>query len=69
MALFEATGNKSKYLNLMDQALSSIPTASVEAERAFSAIGLFITKLRSRLNENSVESLMVVKAFFKSESN
>ena len=69
MTLFEATGNKSKYLNLVDKALCSIPATSVEAERAFSAIGLFITKLRSRLNENSVESLMVLKEFFKSESN
>ena len=65
MALFEATGNKSKYLNLVDQALSSILATSVEAERAFSAIGLFKTKLRSRLNESSVDSLMVSKAFFQ----
>ena len=69
MRLFEATGTKSKNLSLVDQALSSIPATSVEAERAFSAIELFITKLRSRLNENSVDSLMVLKAFFKSENN
>ena len=50
MALFEATGNKSKYLNLVDQALRTIPPTSVEAERAFSAAGLFITKLRILLN-------------------
>ena len=47
MAIFEATGNKSKYLNLVDQALRTIPPTSVEAERAFSVAGLFITKLRA----------------------
>ena len=60
MRLFEDTGTKSKYLSLVDHALSSIPAAS-----AFSAIGLFIAKLGSRLNENSVDSLMVLKAFFQ----
>ena len=68
MTLFEVTGTKSKNLSLVDEALSSIPPTSVEAERAFSAIGLFITKLPSRLNEDSVDSLMVLKAFFKSEN-
>ena len=33
MDLFEATGNKSKYLNLVDQVLRTIPPTSVEAER------------------------------------
>ena len=65
MALIEATGNKSKYLNLVDQALRTIPPTSVEAERAFSAAGLFVTKLRARLSENSIDSLMVLKYYFK----
>ena len=66
MALFEATGNKSKYLNLVDQALMTIPPTSVEEERAFSAAGIFITKLRARLSEKSIDSLMVLKYCFKS---
>ena len=61
MALFEATGNKSKYFNLVDQALRTIPP-----ERAFSAAGIFITKLRARLSEKSIDSLMVLKYYFKS---
>ena len=47
MALFEATGNKWKYLNLFEQALRTIPPTSVEAERAFSAAGLFRLKIES----------------------
>ena len=64
--LFEATGNKSKYLYLVDQVLRTIPPTSVEAERAFSAAGLFITKLRARLSEKSMDSSMVLKNYFKS---
>ena len=66
MALLEATGYKSKYLNLVDQALRTIPPTSVEAERAFSAAGIFITKLRARLSEKSMDSLMVLKYYFRS---
>ena len=65
MALFEANGNKSKYLNLVDRALRTIHPTSVEAERAFSAAGLFVTKLRARLSVKSIDSLMVLKFHFK----
>ncbi|KAI6647662.1 hypothetical protein LOD99_8627 [Oopsacas minuta] len=65
MRLFETTGTKSENLSFVDQALSSIPARSVEAERAFSAIGLLITNLRSKLSKNSVDTLVVLKAFFK----
>ena len=66
MAFFEATGNKSKYLNLVDQALRTIPPTSVEAERAFSARRNIHHKLRARLSEKSIDSLMVLKYYFKS---
>ncbi|KAI6649040.1 hypothetical protein LOD99_6923 [Oopsacas minuta] len=56
MAIFEATGNKSKYLNLVDQALRTIRSTSVEAEGAFPAAGLIIIKLRARLSEKSIDS-------------
>ena len=42
--LFRKTGTLSKNLNLVLEALNSIPPTSVESERAFSAAGLFITK-------------------------
>ena len=66
MAIFEANGNKSKYLNLVDRVLRTIPPTSVEAERAFSAAGFFVTELRARLSEKSIDSLMVLKYYFKS---
>ena len=67
MALFEATGDKSKNISSIEEVLNTIPPTSVEAERAFSAAGLFVTKLRSRLSENSVDSLMILKSYFKKQ--
>ena len=37
--------------------LLTVPPTSVEAERAFSAAGLFVTKLRSRLGDQSIDTL------------
>ena len=42
--------------------LESIPPSSVEAERAFSAAGLFATKLRGRLSDESLNMLAVLRA-------
>ena len=67
MSLFEATGDKYKKLSLIEDALNTIPPISVEEERVFTAAGHFVTKLRSRLSENSVDSLMVLKAYYKTQ--
>ena len=39
----------------------SIPPTSVEVECAFFAAGLFITKLRSRLNDKSLNALTFLR--------
>ena len=41
-----------------------IPVTSVEAERSFSASGLLITKLRSSLNDNPLDALCILQAYF-----
>ncbi|GFT67811.1 hypothetical protein TNCV_4517931 [Trichonephila clavipes] len=48
MQLFDSTENPSPNIIKLCDALKTIPPASVEAERAFSAAGLFVTKLRTR---------------------
>ncbi|KAI6647506.1 hypothetical protein LOD99_8771 [Oopsacas minuta] len=68
-SLFEATGSKSSNLQLLEQSLYTIPPTSVEAERAFSAAGLFNTKLRSSLNDSSLDALAFLKGHFKNTTN
>ncbi|GFX53532.1 neurogenic locus notch 2 [Trichonephila clavipes] len=53
MQLFDSTENPSPNIIKLCDALKTIPPTSVEAERAFSAAGLFVTKLRTRLNDKS----------------
>ena len=55
--LFDATGERTPRMLKIMRAIETIPPTSVEAERAFSTAGLFITKLRTRLNNRSVDAL------------
>ena len=54
MSLFEATKKRSNSLAKLYRALLTNKRASVEPERASSATGLFVTKLRSSLNDESM---------------
>jgi len=54
MSLFEAIKKRSNNLEKLFHALVIIKPKSVEPERAFSATGLFVTKLRNRLNDESM---------------
>ena len=35
-----------------------------ESERSFSSVGLFLTKLRTRLSDKSVDNLFVLRSHF-----
>ena len=67
--IFESTGGKErpKYLQYLHDALTSIPPTSVEPERSFSATGLFSTKIRSRLGDDSLNALLFLRQYFKRE--
>ena len=43
-------------------ALMTIPATSVESERAFSAAGLFVSKLRTSLSDKSVDMLCFMRS-------
>ena len=58
MALFDSTGKRGSCLETIYSYLLTVPQTSVEAERAFSAAEIFTTKLRSRLGDNSVDTLV-----------
>ena len=62
--LLEATGKRPSKLEQLLKALLTIPTTSVEAERAFSAAELFATKLRSRLSHKSVCALSFLRKHY-----
>jgi len=60
MSFFEATKKRSNILEKLFQALITFKAKSVESEKAFSTSGLFVTKLRNRLIDESVLSLSCV---------
>ena len=63
MTIFENTGERPAILEKLFRAIQSLPPTSVEAERAFSAAGMFITKLRSSLSDNSIDKLCFLRKF------
>lgn len=65
MAMFKASGVRGHCLELVYRCLLTIPAASVEAERSFSAAGILCTKLRSRLSDKSLDSLCFLRSFYR----
>lgn len=63
--IFEATGERTQNITLLLDALKTIPPTSIESERAFSAAGLFITKLRTRLSDRSVDTLCFLRSYYQ----
>jgi len=64
MNLYEAIKKRSNNLEKMFNALITIKPKSVEPERASSATGLFVTKLRNRLNDWKC-ALIVMSQYYK----
>ena len=48
----------------LHQALKTIIPTSVEAERTFSAAGLFLTKIRSRMANKNLNALATLRTHF-----
>ena len=46
------------------RALLTIRPTSVESERAFSSLGLFATRLRTRLSDESLDALVFMRQFY-----
>ncbi|XP_073715766.1 uncharacterized protein [Misgurnus anguillicaudatus] len=68
-SLFEATKRRPPHLQQLFDALSTIQATSVEAERAFSICGQFVTKIRNRLSAESIDALCFLKAHFQKNKN
>lgn len=63
MAVFESSGDRPSSLEKLYRALLSLPPSSIEAERSFSAAGLFVTKLRTSLNDETIDTLCFLRAY------
>lgn len=65
--LYTSSGKRTPNLELLYNALRSIRCTSTESERTFSVSGNFATKIRSRLSDKSLSSLVFLKYYFKNE--
>ena len=64
IGLFIAGKKQTTQLQLLHKALQTVPPTSVEAERVFSAGGLFLTKLRTSMSDKTLDKLIFLKLFF-----
>jgi hypothetical protein len=62
MALAAKTGELTSRLRNLREALQSIPASSVASERAFSTAGRFITKIRNRLGDRSLDNFCFARS-------
>jgi hypothetical protein len=65
MAVYESTEEIPPYLEKIRKALRTLPPSSSEAERCFSAAGLFITKLRTSLKDETLDFLFFLRSYLQ----
>jgi hypothetical protein len=58
-------GQRGEVLEALYKAILSIPPTSVEAERAFSASGGFLTKVRTRIKDETLCKLTLLRYHFQ----
>ena len=63
-ALKRGGGDMTEKMSKLKTALLSIPPTSVESERAFSAAGLFMTKLRCRMLPQTLNMFCFLRSYF-----
>ena len=56
---------KNGYLEVLYNALLTIPPTSVESERAFSVFGYFCNKIRSSLKTATINALIFLREYYK----
>lgn len=65
MTLYENGGSRGRFLDATYKYLLSIPPTSVESERAFSAASYICNKIRSSLNDASLDALCFLRSIFQ----
>lgn len=61
MNYYEKTKNLPSNLQSIKQILNFIPPTSIEPERTFSLCNYFLTKVRNRLSDKSINTLVSLK--------
>jgi len=69
MALFQGGGTRGHYLQLTYDALKTISPTTVESERAFSSAGYLCNKVRSSMNDETLDSLCFLRYHFQLNTN
>jgi hAT family C-terminal dimerisation region len=65
IAVLEDGGGRGFYLETLYIFLLTIKPTSVDSERAFSNAGLICTKVRSRLSDQSIDTLAFLRSHFQ----
>ena len=66
--LYEITKRRPKNLEKLYAALKTIKPTSVEAERAFSALGYFVSKSRNCLNDDTIDALLFLRHYYSKQT-
>ena len=64
---YETSGKWPKNLDLLMDALESIPPTSVESERILSITGKILTKQCARMSDKMLDALVFLKAWYKAQ--
>ena len=64
MMLYEITKRRPNNLEKLYAALKTIKPTSVEAERAFSALGYFVSKIRNCFNDDTIDALLFLRHYY-----
>lgn len=65
---FESEGVRGEYLSAFHDYLLTIKPTSVEAERAFSAAGYICSSIRSRLADDTINTICFLRSFFQNQN-
>lgn len=68
LSLFQTVGNRGYHLTKVYNYLLMIRPTSVESERAFSSSGYLCNKLRTRMNDGTLDHLSSLRTFFQTKT-
>lgn len=68
MTTFESDGVRGEYMSAIHDYLLTIKPTSVEAERAFSAAGYICSSIRSRLADDTINTICFIRSFFQNQN-